>query len=123
LAASGNFVTDILGIKHLNKKNITISQIITFIVGGVAIIIATTMKSVLELMLLSYSFMVSGLLIPVLGILISKKPKPKAALSSMIVGGSSTLILTFIGVEIPYGFDPILIGISLSLLTYLVVKK
>lgn len=123
LAASGNFVTDILGIKHLDKKNITISQIITFVVGGVAIIIATTMKSVLELMLLSYSFMVSGLLIPVLGILISKKPKPKAALSSMIVGGSSTLILTFIGVEIPYGFDPILIGISLSLLTYLVVKK
>lgn len=123
LAASGNFVTDILGIKHLDKKNITISQIITFVIGGVAIIIATTMKSVLELMLLSYSFMVSGLLIPVLGILIYKKPKPKAALSSMIVGGSSTLILTFIGVEIPYGFDPILIGISLSLLTYLVVKK
>ncbi|WP_372795110.1 sodium:solute symporter [Lutibacter sp.] len=123
LAASGNFVTDILGLKHLNKNNIRISQIVTFLVGGVAIIIATTMQSVLELMLLSYSFMVSGLLIPVLGILLSKKRKPIAALSSMIIGGSTTLILTFIGVEIPYGFDPILIGISLSLLTYLVVKK
>ena len=123
LAASGNFVTDILGLKQLNKNNIRISQIVTFLVGGAAIIIATTMQSVLELMLLSYSFMVSGLLIPVLGILLSKKGKPIAALFSMIIGGSSTLILTFVGVEIPYGFDPILIGISLSLVTYLVVKK
>lgn len=123
LAASGNFVTDILGFKELNKRNIRISQIVTFTVGGVAIIIATTMQSVLELMLLSYSFMVSGLLIPVLGILVSKKRKPLAALSSMIIGGSSTLILTFMGVEIPFGFDPILVGISLSLVTYLVVKK
>jgi len=123
LAASGNFVTDILGLKQLNKNNIRISQIVTFLVGGAAIIIATTMQSVLELMLLSYSFMVSGLLIPVLGILLSKKRKPIAALLSMIIGGSSTLILTFMGVEIPYGFDPILVGISLSLVMYLVVKK
>lgn len=81
------------------------------------------MQSVLSLMLLSYSFMVSGLLVPVLGILLSKKRKPLAALLSMIIGGSSTLILTFLEVKIPYDFDPILIGISMSLLAYLVVKK
>jgi SSS family solute:Na+ symporter len=123
LAASGNFVTDILGLKHLNKNNIKISQIVTFAVGGAAIIIATTMQSVLSLMLLSYSFMVSGLLVPVLGILLSKKRKPVAALFSMIIGGSSTLILTFLEVKIPFGFDPILIGISLSSIVYLSIKK
>ncbi|PKP28914.1 MAG: sodium:solute symporter [Bacteroidetes bacterium HGW-Bacteroidetes-18] len=123
LAASGNFVTDILGLKHLNKNNIKISQIITFAIGGAAIIIATTMQSVLSLMLLSYSFMVSGLLVPVLGILLSKKRKPVAALFSMIIGGSSTLILTFLEIKIPYGFDPILIGISLSSIVYLSIKK
>jgi SSS family solute:Na+ symporter len=123
LAASGNFVTDILGLKELNKKTIRISQIITFFVGGAAIIIATSMQSVLDLMLLSYSFMVSGLLIPVLGILMSKKRKPVAALYSMIVGGFSTLLLTFLEINIPYGFDPILIGISLSLIVYLSTKK
>ncbi len=123
LAASGNFVTDILGLKELNKRTIRISQIITFFVGGAAIIIATSMQSVLDLMLLSYSFMVSGLLIPVLGILLSKRRKPVAALFSMIVGGFSTLILTFLEVGIPYGFDPILIGISLSLIVYLSIKK
>jgi len=123
LAASGNFVTDILGLKELNKRTIRISQIITFFVGGAAIVIATSMQSVLDLMLLSYSFMVSGLLIPVLGILMSKKRKPVAALFSMIVGGFSTLLLTFLEVGIPYGFDPILIGISLSLIVYLSIKK
>jgi len=123
LAASGNFVTDILGLKHQNKNNIKISQIVTFIVGGAAIIIASTMQSVLSLMLLSYSFMVSGLLVPVLGILLSKKRKPLAALYSMIIGGSSTLILTFLEVKIPYDFDPILIGISLSAIVYLTIKK
>ncbi|MFO7673529.1 MAG: sodium:solute symporter family protein [Lutibacter sp.] len=123
LAASGNFVTDILGLKELNKRTIRISQIITFFVGGAAIIIATSMQSVLDLMLLSYSFMVSGLLIPVLGILMSKKRKPLAALLSMIVGGFTTLLLTFLEVSIPFGFDPILIGISLSLIVYLSTKK
>lgn len=123
LAASGNFVTDILGLKKLNKNTIKISQIVTFIVGGAAIIIASTMQSVLSLMLLSYSFMVSGLLVPVLGILLSKKRKPLAALFSMIIGGSSTLILTFLEVKIPFGFDPILIGISLSFIVYLTIKK
>jgi len=123
LAASGNFMTDILGFKDMSKKTIRISQIITFIVGGVAILIATTMQSVLELMLLSYSFMVSGLLVPVLGILLSKKRKPLAALFSMLIGGASTLLLTFLAVKIPLGFDPILIGISLSLIVYLSIKK
>jgi len=123
LAASGNFVTDILGLKDLSPNTIRISQITTFIIGGLAILIASSMQSVLDLMLLSYSFMVSGLLIPVLGILISKRAKPKAALVSMLLGGFSTLIITFIKVEIPYGFDPILVGISLSLLAYLVVKE
>ncbi|MHB1105247.1 MAG: sodium:solute symporter family protein [Lutibacter sp.] len=123
LAASGNFVTDILGLKELNKRTIRISQIITFFVGSAAIIIATSIQSVLDLMLLSYSFMVSGLLIPVLGILMSKKRKPVAALYSMIVGGFSTLLLTFLEINIPYGFDPILIGISLSLIVYLSTKK
>jgi SSS family solute:Na+ symporter len=54
---------------------------------------------------------------------LSKKQKPLAALLSMLVGGSSTLILTFLEVKIPYGFDPILIGITLSSVVYLSIKK
>ncbi|MCF1192942.1 sodium:solute symporter family protein [Mangrovimonas sp. AS39] len=123
LAASGNFTTDILGLNDKNPRTIRISQIITFIIGFVAILIATAMTSVLDLMLSSYAFMVSGLLIPVLGMLYSKKQKPLAALLSMLFGGFSTLILMFLEVQIPYGFDPILIGITLSLTIYILVKN
>lgn len=123
LAASGNFVTDILGFKDLSPNTIKISQITTFIIGGLAILIASSMQSVLELMLLSYSFMVSGLLIPVLGILISKKRKPKAALVSMLLGGFSTLILSVLQIPIPFGLDPIIVGISLSSISYLSIKN
>lgn len=123
LAASGNFVTDILGFKDLSPNTIRISQITTFIIGGLAILIASSMQSVLELMLLSYSFMVSGLLIPVLGILISKKAKPKAALVSMLLGGFSTLILSVLQMPIPFGLDPIIVGISLSSISYLSIKN
>ncbi|MEX1383232.1 sodium:solute symporter [Lutibacter sp.] len=123
LAASGNFVTDILGLKDLSPNTIRISQITTFIIGGLAILIASSMQSVLELMLLSYSFMVSGLLIPVLGILISKKAKPKAALVSMLLGGFSTLILSVLQMPIPFGLDPIIVGISLSSISYLSIKN
>ncbi|MFD2433682.1 hypothetical protein ACFSO9_09140 [Mesonia maritima] len=123
LAASGNFVTDILGLKQENPKAIKISQIVTFFIGFSAILIATFMTSVLDLMLLSYSFMVSGLLVPVLAMLFSKKPKPLAAFIAMFVGGFSTLTLSFLEISIPLGFDPILIGVFASLLVYLIVKK
>lgn len=42
---------------------------------------------------------------------------------SMFIGGTSTLLLTFFEVNIPFDFDPILIGISLSFSTYLLIKK
>jgi len=123
LAASGNFVTDILGLKENNPNAVKISQTLTFAIGFAAILIASYMTSVLDLMLLSYAFMVSGLLVPVLGMLWSKKKKPLAALLSMLFGGFSTLIITFFEMDIPFGFDPILIGVFISLTLYLTIKK
>lgn len=123
LAASGNFITDILGMNDKNPRTIRISQIITFIIGFVAILIASAMTSVLDLMLTSYAFMVSGLLVPVLGMLYSKNKKPLAALLSMLIGGFTTLTIVFLDLQVPYGFDPILVGLSSSLITYLAIKK
>lgn len=123
LASSGNFVTDILGLKENNPRAILISQIVTFMIGFTAVLIASFMTSVLDLMLLSYAFMVSGLLVPVLGMIWSKKKKPLAALLAMLFGGFTTLLLTFLEIEIPFGFDPILIGVLISLLLYISVKK
>lgn len=123
LAASGNLMTDIVNIDTNHPRGIGISQILTFIVGVVALLLATIMTSVLDLMLMSYAFMVSGLLVPVLMMLYARKPNAPAAFWAMLVGGGSTIALTAGGVEIPFGFDPILVGVCLSFLIYLVVAR
>ncbi len=119
MAASGNILTDVLK-KHNSKKGLKYSQLLTLIIGVLALIIALKMTSVLELMLHSYSFMVSGMFVPVLAALFLKNPNADAALSSMIVGGITTLGLIISGFNLPLGLDANIFGITLSLLVYLV---
>lgn len=124
MAASGNFTTDILGAlrSKKNQKGMLISQVSTLVIRVMAILLATVMQNVLELMLYSYAFMVSGLFVPVLGLLILKRPSPVAALSAMLVGGMTTLVLILIGVKLPYGLDANFFGISLSALAFMFVQ-
>lgn len=122
LAASGNLMTDILKIPTDHSKGVRLSQILTMLVGIISLVLATLMTSVLDLMLMSYAFMVSGLLIPVLGMLFQKQPNPIAAFWSMLLGGSCTIFLTIANVSIPFGFDPILIGVLLSTCIYLAIS-
>lgn len=122
MAASGNFSTDILGVFKKGKTSIRTSQIITFFIGAVAIFIATKMQNVLELMLYSYAFMVSGLLVPVLAMLILKHPSPIAALVSMICGGSLTLFLILGNYKLPLDLDANFFGISLAASSFILVQ-
>jgi SSS family solute:Na+ symporter len=97
------------------------SQLLTFIIGLLAIILALKMTSVLELMLHSYSFMVSGMFFPVIIALFSKKPSPIAALASMFTGGSITLALIISGLALPLGLDANIFGIFFSAIAYYIV--
>lgn len=125
MAASGNLVTDIFGtLKRKSGLNeIILSQIATLIIGVLAILLATLMQSVLELMLYSYAFMVSGLFIPVLGMLILKKPSPTAALFAMIIGGVTTLVLIVLHIKLPYELDANFFGITLSAITFILLQN
>lgn len=120
MAASGNILTDVLKI-HNSKNGLRYSQILTLVIGVLALLIALKMTSVLELMLHSYSFMVSGMLIPVLAAIFLKKPNSMAAFTSMIIGGSTTLTLIFSTSELPLGLDANIFGITAALLTYGIV--
>ncbi len=123
MAASGNFITDILGSTKRWKDsgdNIRLSQIITFVIGFFAILLATVMQNVLELMLYSYAFMVSGLLIPVIGMLSMHKPSPIAAMIAMISGGSTTLVLILLNTKLPYELDANFFGIIVSAIAFFV---
>jgi SSS family solute:Na+ symporter len=97
MAASGNVVTDILGklfiFNQYDKRILRISKIITLLIGALALFIASKMTNVLDLMLYSYAFMVSGLFIPVLAAIIWKSRNSIAAFWSMLSGGSTTILL------------------------------
>jgi solute:Na+ symporter, SSS family len=70
MAASGNFLTDVFGkwikIPESKRRFLLISQAFTMGLGIIALILASAMSNVLELMLYSYAFMVSGLFVPVI---------------------------------------------------------
>lgn len=120
MAASGNILTDVLK-KHNSKNGLRYSQILTLIIGILALLIALKMTNVLELMLHSYSFMVSGMFVPVLAALFLKKPNSIAALASMIMGGCTTLTLIITGISLPLGLDANIFGIGAALIAYGIV--
>lgn len=97
MASSGNIVTDVL--RHFYKfdqdspKALRLSQLVTLLVGAFALWLASNMTNVLDLMLYSYAFMVSGLFIPVLGALFWKKRSSVAAFWAMLMGGVVTVVL------------------------------
>ncbi|MDT8393246.1 MAG: sodium:solute symporter family protein [Bacteroidales bacterium] len=125
IAASGNILTDIIekivpgGLSE--KRVLLFSKLLTLIIGIMAVGIALKMEGVLQLMLYSYAIMVSGLFIPVLALLIFKKPDTLAALSAMIAGGTTTILLTTIESQLPWGLAPNIFGITIASLVYFLI--
>lgn len=126
MASSGNIVTDIIGkfTKHEpdNIAFVRLSQIVTLIVGVFAVLLAASMTNVLDLMLDSYAFMVSGLFVPVIGALYWDKSTPAGAMTAMIVGGATTIILRYSGIDLPFNLDPNLFGITAAAISFISVS-
>lgn len=126
MAASGNVLTDILQkffkIPDSHKLNLRYSQFLTLAIGILALLLASGMENVLELMLYSYAFMVSGLFVPVIAGLFWKRTTSRAAFIAMLAGGSTTLFLTIAKFELPFGLDPNIFGITASAILIVVVS-
>jgi len=125
MAASGNVQTDILDkifkpAKGM-KAQLRVSQIITLAIGALALVLAHSMSNVLELMLYSYAFMVSGLFVPILAALYTRKPNAAAALPAMIAGGSTTILLILLKVPLPFGLNENIFGITVSAVIYILI--
>lgn len=120
MAASGNLLTDVLGVKGSDSKVLRISQLLIFVIGALALLLALQLQNVLELMLLSYAFMVSGLFVPVVGGLFWKRSSSIAAFAAMLLGGITTTALVIAGRDLPLGLDANVFGISVSLLVFVV---
>ncbi len=123
MAASGNTVSDIIGyfkeVDHDSDTFLRFSQITTLVIGTFALLIATTMTNVLDLMLYSYAFMVSGLFVPVVGALYWDKSSSIGAIGAMIMGGSTTVSLELFLEELPAGLDANVFGITVSAIVFI----
>ena len=124
MASSGNIVTDFIqkfSDKFKSDKSfMRLSQWVTLAIGLIAILLASQMTNVLNLMLYSYAFMVSGLFVPVIGALFWKKSSPMGALMAMIFGGATTVLLSSLNVKLPYNLDPNVFGIMVSALSFII---
>ena len=101
---------------------VRLSQIVTLIVGLLALVLASSFTTILDLILNAYAFMVSGLFIPTIAAYFLRRQDSTAALVSMILGGTTTIILIGFKIKIMFGIDPSVIGISVSLLSFLIVR-
>jgi solute:Na+ symporter, SSS family len=125
MAASGNVFTDILQrfFPALEKhpRVLPLTQLLTLLLGVFAIFLAASMENVLELMLYSYAFMVSGLFVPLIAAMFFKQTNWKAALASMLSGGITTVALTSSNVSLPFELDANIFGITVSFLVFIFV--
>jgi len=124
MASSGNVVSDL--IQKISKKfqgekqQMQLSQLVTLIIGLIAILLASQMTNVLNLMLYSYAFMVSGLFVPVIGALFWSKSSAAGAMTAMLLGGGTTIILTVSKITLPYKLDPNVFGLLVSALAFII---
>ncbi len=126
MAASGNVVSDIIGyfkdIDYNSDTFLRFSQITTLVIGTFALLIATTMTNVLDLMLYSYAFMVSGLFVPIVGALYWSKSSSLGAIAAMILGGATTVSLELLMEDLPAGLDANVFGITVSAIVFITVS-
>ncbi|MGB5979159.1 MAG: sodium:solute symporter family protein, partial [Cyclobacteriaceae bacterium] len=123
MAASGNVMTDLIGERGMTTgHHLRLSQVATFILGGLALLLASQMTEVLGLMLYSYAFMVSGLFIPVLGALFWKKSSTAGAFWAMLTGGITTISLILSDIPLPYELDANIFGLSAALIVFVVIS-
>lgn len=126
IASSGNFVSDIFQRSKYkfdkHQKVVRLSQLATFIIGVLAILIATYFTKVLDAILYAYAFMVSGLFVPTVGAYFWKKATSVAAVWAMILGGGTTLVLLFIQDKLPFGLDASFWGILVSAIVFIPVS-
>jgi SSS family solute:Na+ symporter len=105
------------------RNTLRLSQLFTLGLGVLAMALAASMENVLALMLHSYAFMVSGLLVPLVGALFFGMRDARAALLAMVVGGGTTVGLTVLNVALPFGLDANIFGISAATMVALLFTR
>lgn len=120
MAASGSAVSDLF-LKFSKNKNLNLvrlSQLTTLFLGLFALILSSQFENVLNLMLLSYGVMVSGLFMPIVGALIFTQPSKAQGLAAIVAGGGTMLGAHLTGLS----SMPIFWGLGASFTAFFLAK-
>ena len=125
LASVGNFVDDLYQ-RHINPNAPTgrvlgLSRLLTVGIGVAATGLAMLLPRVLELVLLAYAFLVSGLTVPTLAGLFWRRATARAALWSTLSGGAVAVAFN-LRPALLGGVDPVLVALPVSALVLVVVS-
>ncbi len=123
LEARSSFQTEPqLGRDNNTQLSMRLSQIATFVLGLIALALAMSFTTVLDIIMSAYAVMVAGLLVPTLAALFAPRPNAKAALCAMVGGCGLTAVLIALQKtqhnHLPAGLDPSVFGITTSLVLY-----
>ena len=123
LASVGNIIDDIVG-RHVapaasERTLLRLSRLLTLVVGFGSVGFALYVPTVIDSILLAYSFMVAGLFFPTLGALFWRRASGTAAFWSIVSGGTVTVALTVADVTL---IDPVFPGLALSAVVLIVLS-
>ncbi|MCF1426852.1 MAG: sodium:solute symporter family protein [Shewanella sp.] len=119
MAASSNLTQDVLNISPHHPRAVRLSMLVTALLGGVAMILASAATQVLDAILYAYGFMVSGLVLPTLAALYWPRVDSFTAMASMLCGGGCAILLMTNPLVLPgpmanLGLDMSVYGLMLS---------
>jgi SSS family solute:Na+ symporter len=125
LASVGNFVDDLyrryIRPDASHQQMLRISRFLTVIIGLLSTFLALLVPKVLDLVLLAYAFLVSGLFVPTLAGLYWPRATSTAALYSILAGGGVAVALNLLP-TLSLGIDPVLPAIPLSALVLVLLS-
>ncbi|MDM5225031.1 sodium:solute symporter family protein [Cytobacillus sp. NJ13] len=125
LSASGNIVSDLIQRSSKRKlsesKLLGYNRVIVVILGVLAYVLGQFFPSVLAIQMYSYTMYGASLTPAILATVLWKNATKAGVISSMIVGGSATMIWE-IGLDRPLDWNSVLFALPLSVLTLIIVS-
>lgn len=127
LSASGNIVYDLFYFIKGEREPLSEKQMVRFsrltvlILGVVAYILGQFFPTVLEIQMYSYTMYGASITPAILAALLWKKATTAGVLTSMIVGGTSTIVWEMI-LNRPMDWNSVLVALPLAVLSLIVVS-
>ncbi len=126
MAVKKDIFEPIFGKPTDEKKDLTQSRIISFLIGCLATIFALSSTSILDLLLYSYQFWTPFILVPLFASIYRVKSSPKSFFISVICAFIALISwkIFFIDSELAEGsLDAVIAGISANLISFIIANK